>query len=764
MTSRLGLLLMALALAAGGCAAGLRGGRPKDGPPELRVLLLNGGGNAAVNYLSHVRHIRDLYAVLRGAGVDGAQISVLSADGEAPGLDLAVSRPASGGEAWLLDGTYLERSLRRPTRYVSTRIAEIPVTPARRSDLDGWFDDTAGTLRAGDTLFFFVTDHGERGKTPAEGRITLWQRESVSVAELSALVAKLPPGVRVVAAMSQCYSGAFAQLGLTGTPERPVGSTCGYFSTTAERPAYGCYPDSIGRPDEGHAFALIAGLERNRSLPGAHADALLTDRTPDVPIRTSDVYAARVVEATAAARGVSPEELVSTLGATAMSADPQEGALLERIARSFAIDLPRAPGELQALTRRLEELRARMNDSVGIWTVATGDLTQANLDGFLGAHPRWQSIISPRALARVPFSELGAVQTSFLKELGAYTAARPGTVDRLKHGFSRRSAAQAAAFRSEVRAAALLRMRTLLFTLVGRHLLATEGTAAQRAELEALRACERLSLPPAPPSRPPLTLPADFPPVSSDERLLRAVSPASFGAALAEPPAEVRSNAALPAGAAAVVAVEPRSPAEAAGLRPGDLLLGGVGDHVRDRGGMKLYLASWREQSDQQLEFIRNGARLKTDARPRANASAVEAKDLPAAGRATLGALTTYAGPVAATLGARKPRLLFFWATWCTFCKHAVPELLALERERGIPVVAITDESPGVLEEFFGRWVDPFPKTLAIDPDRRVNEGFQIDGYPTFVLVDENGRVQMRSVGYRVNAGLPIPGWTFKRR
>jgi thiol-disulfide isomerase/thioredoxin len=136
-----------------------------------------------------------------------------------------------------------------------------------------------------------------------------------------------------------------------------------------------------------------------------------------------------------------------------------------------------------------------------------------------------------------------------------------------------------------------------------------------------------------------------------------------------------------------------------------------------------------------------------------------EARDLRAAGRVALSGLAGYRGPMAAALTARKPYLLFFWATWCTFCKSAIPELLELERQRGIPIVAITDESAPTLESFFSLWSGTFPDIVAIDTERRVNEAFKVDGYPTFIVVDENGRVTMRSVGYRADSGIPVPGW-----
>ena len=59
-----------------------------------------------------------------------------------------------------------------------------------------------------------MTDHGTKNaEDPANNWITLWgDQESLSVTELRELFARLDPHVRVVVLMSQCYSGAFANL------------------------------------------------------------------------------------------------------------------------------------------------------------------------------------------------------------------------------------------------------------------------------------------------------------------------------------------------------------------------------------------------------------------------------------------------------------------------------------------------------------------------------------------------------------------------
>src|SRR5262249_10296447 len=143
------------------------------------------------------------------------------------------------------------------------------------------------------------TDHGIRdGDDPANNAITLWgEHERVTVSELGRMLGSLDPGVRVVALMSQCYSGGFAGLARArGGGATPDGATCGYFASTADRAAYGCYPENRGRDNVGHSFHFIAALAERGDLPSAHEEVLVNDASPDVPLRTSDLYLSEVLD------------------------------------------------------------------------------------------------------------------------------------------------------------------------------------------------------------------------------------------------------------------------------------------------------------------------------------------------------------------------------------------------------------------------------------------------------------------------------------
>ena len=106
--------------------------------------------------------------------------------------------------------------------------------------------------------------------------------------------------------------------------------------------------------------------------------------------------------------------------------------------------------------------------------------------------------------------------------------------------------------------------------------------------------------------------------------------------------------------------------------------------------------------------------------------------------------------------------MLTFWATWCGPCKASVLELMAWSRHTGVPVIAVSDEDEETITRFLGQWKKPFFQHVASDEMRRSHLDYGVSGTPTFVLVDDFGKIEWRHVGYSPKDKLPIPGWSWK--
>ncbi|MGH7895477.1 MAG: redoxin family protein [Candidatus Binatia bacterium] len=745
--------------------ARLQAARPVN---HVYAVLLNGGGSKGQNFRSHLLHVQQLFAQLERAGVDRGRITIFSSDGDDPEADVALRDRALPDKFWLLDGTRLEFSLRPAIVFENTVVADVSVRPATRAALAEWFGVAAIQLQPGDTLLLYVTDHG--GKNPentANNRITLWGHdEALSVEQLSALLLKLDPGVRVVSVMSQCYSGAFAGLALaTAGSDRPAGNLCGYFSSTAERPAYGCYPENRGRDNVGHSFHFLEAFASSGRLADAHAETLVADATPDVPLRTSDHYLEDLLTVAAARAGVEYAALVDDLLATAWrdrGAWEPELRLLDRIGNAFGVFSPRSFAELDEQKDRIDAMVEQLKTHGRAWGNARESLARENLDRFLAAQPSWAARVEENALGKMPREDVDALGAELLGEMGAAVARDPATAERFDTLTTRADAAQAIGYRMEVREGVVLRLRTILASIAGRVYLATQGSPYERDTYAALRTCEDLEIPVVPiPAESALARVEPFPLLADDVQLAGSVLPAWMGIQFRQAKDALRTRHHLAEGAAAVLMTSDDSPARAAGLREGDVVLGPPGSPFVEKDQIREWIMRSAPGTVASLEILRDGARQVVSLVP----SPMPQKWPSLPGPPKVGSIApplrvdSYRGTAPTTLADGRPRILFFWATWCGICKTAVPELLAFEKARGVQAIAITDEDGAELDPFFTIWKDPFPATVVSDQARAAFRNYGVSGTPTFVMVDDKGVVQSYSTGYSKAKGLRIDGW-----
>jgi hypothetical protein len=581
----LGLLIPWLLLpAAGGAQArGERGaehGSTAAATARLHVLLINGGGEPAENFRSHVLHLEELTQLLGQVGVPPDRIGVLASDGAHPALDVA-RRGLDPDGFWLLEGTGLARWLEEPIAFENTRLPGLALRPATRASVQQWFRQAQTRLRPGDTLLLYVTDHGKDDpRDPRRNHITLWgPRESLSVRQLASELNRLPAGVRVVTLMSQCFSGGFAHLlDVRARRQLPSGAACGYFASTEDRPAFGCYPEASRSDRSGHSFAMFDALRATGTLQAAHAETLVRDQTPDVPLRTSDAFLSELLRRAAQTDDQDEQELTERLLAAARRRpDIEELALVDRIARAFGLTRPRTLADLEDAQEDLAASRRRLNTHRELWETALVDMTRSNYQRLLAARPRLVGRLKPAALRRLRSEERRALTRELIAALTEQADANPGDRRRLDTLLEKSEAAAAAAYRMDVREAVLLRMRTLLTSAAGHAYLDSRGRADERAAFAAVKSCESLALPGLDRDGAPARQPDPYPPLAADIELSESLKPSWLGIAFQPVAPAVRARFKLEEGAALVTAVQPGSPAQQAGLAPGDIVLGEVG-------------------------------------------------------------------------------------------------------------------------------------------------------------------------------------------
>jgi len=94
--------------------------------------------------------------------------------------------------------------------------------------------------------------------------------------------------------------------------------------------------------------------------------------------------------------------------------------------------------------------------------------------------------------------------------------------------------------------------------------------------------------------------------------------------------------------------------------------------------------------------------------------------------------------------------LVNFWATWCPPCRKEMPDLETLYERfqpQGLVIVAISDEEVAKVEPFVRERKVTFP--VLLDPDRKVNDLFIVDGIPKSFVYSRDGKFVAQSIDMR---------------
>ena len=96
-----------------------------------------------------------------------------------------------------------------------------------------------------------------------------------------------------------------------------------------------------------------------------------------------------------------------------------------------------------------------------------------------------------------------------------------------------------------------------------------------------------------------------------------------------------------------------------------------------------------------------------------------------------------------------KAVLVNFWATWCPPCRKEMPDLQALHERFGdqLVILAISDEDADKVKAFLAGRNVTYP--ILLDPGRKVNELFRIEGIPKSFVYDRQGKLVAQAIDMR---------------
>ena len=99
--------------------------------------------------------------------------------------------------------------------------------------------------------------------------------------------------------------------------------------------------------------------------------------------------------------------------------------------------------------------------------------------------------------------------------------------------------------------------------------------------------------------------------------------------------------------------------------------------------------------------------------------------------------------------------LVNFWATWCPPCRKEIPDLETLYnrfKDRGFVILGISDEETAKVQPFVAQHTMTYP--VLLDPGRKVNTLFEIQGIPRSLIYDRNGKLAAEAIDMRTQKQL----------
>lgn len=104
-----------------------------------------------------------------------------------------------------------------------------------------------------------------------------------------------------------------------------------------------------------------------------------------------------------------------------------------------------------------------------------------------------------------------------------------------------------------------------------------------------------------------------------------------------------------------------------------------------------------------------------------------------------------------------RPLLVYFWASWCPVCRLEQGSIATLAREHRVVTVAMQSGADAEVKNFLREQGLPFP--VINDPDGAHAAAWGVRGVPTFFIVDSQGLIRFREVGYTTGLGLRWRLW-----
>ena len=100
-----------------------------------------------------------------------------------------------------------------------------------------------------------------------------------------------------------------------------------------------------------------------------------------------------------------------------------------------------------------------------------------------------------------------------------------------------------------------------------------------------------------------------------------------------------------------------------------------------------------------------------------------------------------------------KPMILFFWTTWCPYCREELKKMnqqSSLMAKEGVIIFGVNVSEPEYKVQIFFKGY-PLNFKMLLDKDGLLANKYGLMGVPTYIFLDKTGKVILQTHSFPVN-------------
>jgi thiol-disulfide isomerase/thioredoxin len=137
-----------------------------------------------------------------------------------------------------------------------------------------------------------------------------------------------------------------------------------------------------------------------------------------------------------------------------------------------------------------------------------------------------------------------------------------------------------------------------------------------------------------------------------------------------------------------------------------------------------------------------------------------QTRDLPIDQAAPITVLESLAGSsVQPAVSSGQVGIVYFFAPWCVYCRHSIGNLQELVDDGRVSwatVVALDYGDVSEVQAFIDKTGVDLPVLMG---SAQTASDWGIKGFPTYYVIDAEGRISSRAVGYSTQLGMLLRSW-----